>query len=84
MLVAGLGASAASAATSNLTITKTISPSQPVAGQNATYTITVHNPGPDNDTGVVVHDTLPAGVTYISARADVPAHRTSCATSAFS
>ena len=36
-------------------------------GENFTYTLTVTNNGPATATGVVVTDTLPAAVTYVSA-----------------
>src|SRR5205814_747431 len=39
-------------------------------GQNITYSISVYNYGPTSTaTGVVVTDTLPAGVTFVSATA---------------
>jgi uncharacterized repeat protein (TIGR01451 family)/CSLREA domain-containing protein len=37
------------------------------AGDNLGYTITVQNSGPDNASGVVVSDPLPAGTTFVSA-----------------
>lgn len=40
------------------------------AGNQFTYQITVTNDGPDNATGVVVTDPLPAGVTFISGNVD--------------
>lgn len=36
-----------------------------VAGENATYTLQVHNAGPSIATDVVVVDTMPAGLTFI-------------------
>src|SRR5688572_5528668 len=36
-------------------------------GRNMTYTLTVANGGPETATDVVVTDTLPASVTYVSA-----------------
>ena len=51
---------------SDLTITKTDSVDPVVAGNNLTYTVTVTNNGPSNVGGVVVTDTLPAGVTLVS------------------
>src|SRR5206468_5784685 len=37
------------------------------AAQNLTYTIVTTNNGPSDAAGVVVQDTLPAGVTFVSA-----------------
>ena len=50
----------------DLSLTKTASPSRPSVGQEVTFTITVSNAGPSNATGVVVTDTLPEGITFIS------------------
>jgi uncharacterized repeat protein (TIGR01451 family) len=44
-------------------------PAAATAGQNIGYTITVTNNGPSAATGVVATDTLPAGVTFVSASA---------------
>jgi uncharacterized repeat protein (TIGR01451 family) len=54
---------------SDLSIQKTSSPGTIYNGQTTTFTITVFNAGPDNDTGVVVNDLLPAGLTYVSSNA---------------
>lgn len=52
---------------SDLSVTKLASSSFSV-GSNATYTITVNNDGPNVEQGnIVVTDTLPAGLTYVSA-----------------
>ncbi|UCB43246.1 MAG: DUF11 domain-containing protein, partial [Dehalococcoidales bacterium] len=51
----------------DLAITKADSPDPVTAGEDLTYTVTVTNNGPDRAYGVVVTDTLPAGVTYVSA-----------------
>lgn len=47
----------------------THSPESPTigAGQNITYTINVSNSGPSDATGVVVTDTLPSSMTFVSA-----------------
>lgn len=42
-------------------------------GEIITYTLTVHNAGPDAATGVVVTDTIPTGLTYVSGSAVMPA-----------
>lgn len=47
----------------DLAISKTGQATSPTTG---TYTIRVENLGPDDATGVIVNDTLPAGVTYVS------------------
>jgi uncharacterized repeat protein (TIGR01451 family) len=50
----------------DLSLTKTDSADPVLAGTSLTYTVTVTNNGPDAATGVVVTDTLPAGVTFVS------------------
>jgi uncharacterized repeat protein (TIGR01451 family) len=49
----------------DLAVTKT-GPSSVTAGDNATYTITLTNNGPDAAQTVVLSDVLPAGATYVS------------------
>jgi uncharacterized repeat protein (TIGR01451 family) len=51
----------------DLSITKTDLPDPVVAGNNVTYTLTTTNLGPSDATGVVVTDTLPGSVTFVSA-----------------
>jgi len=50
----------------DLSIVKNADPAQVVAGGNILYTFDVTNSGPDEATGIVISDTLPAGVTYVS------------------
>jgi uncharacterized repeat protein (TIGR01451 family) len=52
-----------------LTIVKATSRTHVNAGQQYSYTITYGNSGTDTASGVVVQDTLPPGVTFISASA---------------
>jgi uncharacterized repeat protein (TIGR01451 family) len=51
----------------DLAIVKTADPTSTLTGKNVTYTLTVTNNGPVTDTNVVVGDSLPFGVTYVSA-----------------
>ena len=51
----------------DLSIVKLDSPDPVIAGEDLTYTITVTNNGPSDASGVVVTDTLLAGVTFKSA-----------------
>jgi len=54
------------AAETDLALTKTGSASPLPPGQPLVYTMTVTNTGPSSATGVVVTDTLPAGVTLVA------------------
>lgn len=51
----------------DLAITKTDSPDPVIAGSNVTYTITVTNNGPSDAQNVLVKDTLPPNVSFVSA-----------------
>ncbi len=51
----------------DLRITKTSSAAAVTTGSNVTYTLTVTNLGPASSGGVVVTDTLPASLSYVSA-----------------
>lgn len=50
----------------DLSISKSASSTQVVAGNDITYTLTVKNHGPSDATGVTATDILPAGVTLVS------------------
>lgn len=50
----------------DLSLAKTADPNPVILGQDLMYTLTVSNEGPSAATGVVLTDTLPAGVTHIS------------------
>jgi uncharacterized repeat protein (TIGR01451 family) len=52
-------------AEADLAMSKVATPSQPILGQNVTYTLTVHNQGPDAATNVVVTDQFPSGVALV-------------------
>jgi uncharacterized repeat protein (TIGR01451 family) len=53
----------------DLVLTQTDSPDPVQTGQNLTYTLTVQNTGTAPASNVVVTDTLPGGVTFVSATA---------------
>jgi len=50
----------------DLYIQKTVNNTTPLEGDNVVFSIQVDNYGPDNASGVVITDTLPAGLTYVS------------------
>jgi uncharacterized repeat protein (TIGR01451 family) len=50
----------------NVSISKTVSPTNPMVNSNVTYTITATNNGPDSAAGVLLTDALPAGITCVS------------------
>src|SRR5205807_2678555 len=51
----------------DLSVTKSHAPDPPVVGHPLTYTVAVTNHGPDTATAIVITDTLPSGVTFVSA-----------------
>lgn len=50
----------------DLSLTKTVDDATPISGQQVTFTVTVSNAGPSSATNVVVQDSLPAGLTFVS------------------
>jgi uncharacterized repeat protein (TIGR01451 family) len=54
-------------ASANLAITKTVSPNPAIVFTNLTYRIVVTNMGPSPATNTMMTDTLPAGITFVSA-----------------
>ncbi len=54
----------------DLGIVKDVSDATPDIGDNISYTLTAHNYGPDDATGVIVTDNLPAGMDFVSASGD--------------
>jgi uncharacterized repeat protein (TIGR01451 family) len=65
----GPGKAAAAAPAADLSLTKSDSPDPVTTGGTLTYTIKIHNAGPDPATNTVVTDGLPGAVTYVSATA---------------
>src|SRR5260370_27915546 len=59
--------SISAAAQADLSITNTTLPNPATVGRNLTYNMNIINNGPDPATNVRVTDTLPAGVTLVSA-----------------
>jgi uncharacterized repeat protein (TIGR01451 family) len=53
----------------DLSLAKSDVPDPVVVGSQLTYTLTVHNNGPDAAQGVSLSDPLPAGVTFVSSTA---------------
>jgi uncharacterized repeat protein (TIGR01451 family) len=53
----------------DLQISKTVDNASPNLGANVTFTITLHNAGPDDASAVVVDDELPPGLNFVSATA---------------
>ena len=51
----------------DLVVFKRVSNPTPNVGDTITFTVRVTNAGPDNATGVIVQDLLPAGLTFLSA-----------------
>ncbi len=58
-------------ASADLSLEKTISNSAPNVGSQVTFTLTARNAGPDAAENVVVTDSLPAGLSFVSATPSV-------------
>ncbi|MEI4908212.1 DUF11 domain-containing protein, partial [Klebsiella pneumoniae] len=54
---------------SDLAVSKTVSDPTPNVGDTITFTVTVSNAGPNDATGVTVHDLLPSGLNFVGATA---------------
>ncbi|HTX60958.1 MAG TPA: DUF11 domain-containing protein [Methanobacterium sp.] len=64
------GASAA-CSVADLSVNKTVNDTHPYVGHNVNFTITATNNGPNDATYVMVKDTLPSGLEYVSSTASV-------------
>ena len=53
--------------TVDVSVVKTATPNAVYAGEQITYTLLIHNAGPATATSVVLSDTLPTGVSFVSA-----------------
>ena len=51
----------------DLSLAKTVSSANPSTDDAVEYALTVHNAGPNDATGVTIHDSLPAGLDFIDA-----------------
>ena len=51
----------------DLSLTKTVSDPKPGTDDEVDYTLTASNAGPNDATGVTIHDSLPAGLDFIDA-----------------
>src|SRR6478735_2510305 len=67
MCIAAAGVAAPTTGSADLKVTKTDGPDPVSLGSTLTYTIQVENLGPDAATGVVVTDSLPKEVDFVSA-----------------
>ena len=59
----------------DLSLTKTAAKTNPAVDGEVDYTLTAHNAGPNEATGVLIEDPLPAGLDFISASAGLRQHR---------
>lgn len=61
----------------DLSLTKTVNPPTANVGQIVTFTVSLTNSGPNVATNVTVRDTLPAGLSLVSASASVGSYNAS-------
>ncbi len=59
----------AESAISDMSVANTVSNASPATGQSITFTLTATNNGSSDNTGVQITNTLPAGLTFVSASA---------------
>jgi uncharacterized repeat protein (TIGR01451 family) len=55
------------ATAADIAMTKTVNDPNPAVGTNVTFTVTAHNAGPNATVSLQVTDSLPAGLTFVSA-----------------
>ncbi len=55
----------------DIAVAKTADHATPAVGTDVTFTVTASNGGPDDATQLVIHDPLPAGLTFVSAAPSV-------------
>jgi uncharacterized repeat protein (TIGR01451 family) len=58
---------AQTASSADLALTKTVSPGSVTVGKNVSFLLTANNAGPNDATNTRVTDTLPSGLTFVSA-----------------
>ena len=51
----------------DVSLTKTVSPTNPGTDDEVVYTLTANNAGPNDATGVTIHDSVPGGLDFIDA-----------------
>jgi uncharacterized repeat protein (TIGR01451 family)/LPXTG-motif cell wall-anchored protein len=51
----------------DVAVTKTVDNASPAVSDTVTFTVTASDAGPDTATSVVIHDLLPAGLTFVAA-----------------
>jgi uncharacterized repeat protein (TIGR01451 family) len=76
----GGGGTTPTSTVADIAITKTIDNATPNSGDTVNYTLTVTDFGPATSTGVVATDTLPAGLTFVSATTSVGSYSSSTGT----